>query len=621
MTAITPDQHVTHGGCNTGPLNDDPLTENELAVLLAIPRGAEKTPNATIFRLPLGPDPSQGWVDVSFSEARSIIARLAIEWKARLSAVKEDSGVGPGMTISLLVQPVVYALFHWLAFWALGCSIQLISLSLDEDSIALCLKKSGCQVAIYSGISEAQVEGIRSKFVGTMVPLSEEEQAHRLAQNNKNNQADLLLPWPEPQRPDPAIITHSSGSTGAIKLFSFSLYFYTLNTPKSQNQPDKGPNNNTPNPRPMLIFSPPYWQSFNSVLIAWLAAGIPVTFPHVLDIATLPSSEFISWVQGLDVGATLSAPRFIRDILASGSEYHISSLQALDHIFVGGSALDSSTAALAEKYKLNFTNGYGCTELGKLMATSNPPYTHLHPLPGSSPLVHPVSDPESDGSRQVQIWYSRTTSSPVSHLHAKGGVPLRFEPFPGEGPHNGELAVRIDDIFKEVRNSSENGSQVSYVYLGRSDDLIKLAGTGGWGINASAYETELISVITPYLARTKSSQWVVDGVQLFGNNRPRTALVIQLRLINQGELDNEIGQDILDHMSGLVELVNDKLKLDQYIRVNSRKRMVIVTPAGKVYGPGKDLPRLMTTHKNTLQRWRNVELFGGWLDELDYSEL
>ncbi|KAJ1306401.1 hypothetical protein OPQ81_007406 [Rhizoctonia solani] len=583
MTSIPSDQPTT-GKIYAGPLNgEDPLTESELALLLAIPHWAEKAPDVTMFRLPLGPDPTQGWVDATFGESRSIIARLAVDWKTRLSNV--------------------------------------VSLSMDDDTIALYLNKSGCQIAVHSGISDAQLEGIRSSWKGTMIRLTEDEHAHQIALNHKQGQTDSTIPWPEPRRPDPALIIHSSGSTGSAKLLPLSSYFITLGLPSPKKLEASQNDILTPDPRPILVFSPPYWASFNAALINRLATGHPTAFAHVKDIAKVSSSQFIDWPRSLGAGGSVSAPRFIRDVLVSGSESSIKLLQGMDNIAVGGSVLDESTAALAEKYKLKLINLFGATELGTMMLTTQPPFTHLRLLPGIFPLILPISGTEPDGSRQVQLWFSPSTSPRVAHLRAKGTIPLKFEPFPGEGPHKGELAVRLDDIFKEVTI----GTRVSYVYLGRSDDLIKLAGRGGWDINASTYETELTSEITSYLAsqNNETAAWTVEGIQLFGNNRPCTALVIQLCPVDHDQ--HEIGQDLLECLYNLVKLVNNKLELEPNRRVHPQKRMLVVTSHGKAYGSGagsfgEDIPRLLVTHKHTLQRWKNVEAFTSWMDGLDYSE-
>ncbi|GAB1522809.1 hypothetical protein RhiTH_005933 [Rhizoctonia solani] len=606
------------GTTYVGPLKNDPLTDDELAVLLAIPRGAEKTPNATVLRLPLGPEPSQGWVDVTFGEARAIVARLAGDWKAKLSAGTEGLGVGPGTTVCLLVQPIVHTIFHWLAFWALGWTIQLVSLTIGDKNVPNYIKKSGCRIVVYSGISEALEQRITSEIKGAVIQLSEEEHGHRLAQSIKHSQAGPVHPWPAPRRPDPAIILHSSGSTGAAKLLQFSLYFYTINFSLVGNYGIIS--KNTSDPRPFLVFSPPYWQSFGFILTNQLAAGAPVAFTHVPDIAKFPSNRFIDWVKALEVGGVICAPRFIRDILASGSEADIKYLQEMSNIVVGGSALDESTAALAEKLQLKLTNAYGTSEIGITLRTDQPPYTHLHPLPDSSPLVLPISDAEPDGSRQVQLWYTHNTSRGVAHIDAKGDIPLQFEPFPGEGPHKGEPAVTTGDIFTKVQDSSGT----AYIYLGRNDDLIKLAGNGGWDINASTYEIELTSAITSYLAsRGEVHRWTVDGIQLFGNNRPCTALVVQLSPVDQ-DPKTEIEQHLLDRISELAESVNEKLKLGPQQKVHVGKRMLVITQGGNAYGPGvhdgRDVPRLATTHKHTLQRWKNVQAFESWLDGLDYTE-
>lgn len=174
-----------------GPRDGDPLTEGELGLLLAIPHAAQATPDAMLFRLPLGPDPAMGWVDVSCAESYSIIARLAANWNTRLSEIlhkhtgKCISTIGPGTTICIFVQPVVHSLFHHLAFMALGCTIQYISLALDEDGIESNLRMSNCKIAIYSGVDEAWVNGMRARFNGEIVQLPEDQYAHRIALTEK----------------------------------------------------------------------------------------------------------------------------------------------------------------------------------------------------------------------------------------------------------------------------------------------------------------------------------------------------------------------------------------------------------------------------------------------------
>lgn len=174
----------------TGPRDDDPLTEGELSLLLAIPRAAQSTPNATLFRLPLGPDPALGWIDVTCAETYSIVSRLAAVWRTRLSELTDEVSepeVGPGTTICIVSHPPVHALFHMLAFWSLGCTVQSLSPGVSGENADAGLRQSGCKVLLHSCMSDAWVEGRKIQFKGKIVQLTEDEYAHRLAQAEKEN--------------------------------------------------------------------------------------------------------------------------------------------------------------------------------------------------------------------------------------------------------------------------------------------------------------------------------------------------------------------------------------------------------------------------------------------------
>lgn len=139
---------------SAGPADTDPLTDDELSLLLALPRAAQATPNATLFRLPRGPDPTLGWVDVTCAQAHSIVSRLASRLNTVLSDIllKRTDGkttsVGPGTTVCILVQPAMNALFHHLALWSLGCTIQYTMMSLGEALVSRYVQQSGCDIAL-----------------------------------------------------------------------------------------------------------------------------------------------------------------------------------------------------------------------------------------------------------------------------------------------------------------------------------------------------------------------------------------------------------------------------------------------------------------------------------------
>lgn len=262
------------------------------------------------------------------------------------------------------------------------------------------------------------------------------------------------------------------------------------------------------------------------------------------------------------------------------------------------------------------------SELERLLVAPRTPFTHLRPFPDAPPpLVHPISDPNPDGSRHVQLWSSISTSPILAHLIARGGVPLKLEPFPGEGPHHGEPAFNWGDVFLEVKTPL---SETAYVHLGRADDRILLSHSVRDNISASVYENELFSRLCS--GSVSSSGWVPDKVQLFGSNMECTSMVVQLRGLSQGET-RDLEDSTLQEISKAVEEVNSQLKLGPKERVHTQKRLLVVTlddATYTAYGPNSERAyaeqlQLSVTHKRTLQRWKNTQIFRPWLDGLDFS--
>lgn len=172
---------------NAGPVDADPLTNDELSLLLAIPRAAQANPNATLFRLPRGPDPTLGWVDVTCAQVHSIVSRLALRWKTVLSNImmRRTSGktanIGPGTTICILVQPVMDALFHHLALWSLGCTIQYTMLFLGDALVSRYVQQSGCDIALCSEHDLPTRKLMEQLNIGVAI-LPESEHAFNLAE-------------------------------------------------------------------------------------------------------------------------------------------------------------------------------------------------------------------------------------------------------------------------------------------------------------------------------------------------------------------------------------------------------------------------------------------------------
>ncbi|EUC55305.1 AMP-binding enzyme, partial [Rhizoctonia solani AG-3 Rhs1AP] len=625
---MSPDSSTSLHGLYSGPNENDSLTEDELTLLLATPRAAASTPNAILFRLPLGPEPSMGWVDVTCAEAHSIVARLADAWRSKLSNLlskPEDPGsgssIGPGTTICITVEPSFHGIFHLLAFWAIGCTVQFVSIA-DIGVAVDQLDESGCRVMLCSGFDDGWMKARRTEFSGAIVQLPEEEQAHNLAKAEKQRQGIVSStralfeqtevldstppPWPTPRRPTPALILQSSGTTGRPKLLRLSLYHYTIGHGDgcraylASARPEK--TSKTPFTHPRLVPVPFYWSSTFYYMFVHLTTATPMAFAYFTNILAFTPSELIDWAIAFNVGAIGCSSGIVRRIPNAAFESNAEFLRSLFLFSFTGSAVDEAQSQLFEELQLPIMNLYGSSELGRVLHASKAPYTHLRLFRGTPPpLVHPISEYAPDGSRHVELWFTPKTSPRLAHHHAHGGVLVKFEAFPGDGPHKGELAINTGDIFREltIHDNSGSGSETVYTYVGRHSDQIRLGGKAYGNIDAALFEMTLGSEINARLGRSGSYPWTLDGIQLFGNNMSSTALVIQLCLDQNLVAPDATVNDLPVHeLHESVEETNNALGFTKRRRVNVAKRMLIRTP----------------------KRWENVCKFKPWLDGLDFED-
>ncbi|KAJ1302138.1 hypothetical protein OPQ81_000967 [Rhizoctonia solani] len=625
----------------SGPKDDDPLTDDELTLLLAIPRAAVSTPDATLFRLPLGHDPLMGWIDATCAQVYHIVSRLAEIWKSRLLKLLSkpgdpvsDSSFGPGTTVCIATRPDFHGIFHLLAFWAIGCTVQFIPMQCPSVVVDQ-LNESGCKVVLYSGFDDGWVETWRKEFDGVVVQLPEEEQAHQLAKMEIQTQAGTTLPWPAPRRPTPALILQTSGTSGKPKILRMSLYYYTMELAYNCQSYLASARSNgiskTPYSHPRMAPVPFYWSSFFRYLFMHLATATPMAFVHLTNIFEFSPSQFVGWAKALDVGAIACVAGLVRQIPKATLEVHLEFFRSLFSFTFSGSSIDDNLSNLYESLKVPITNLYGTSELSRILYAPKAPYTHLRPFPDiPSPLVHPISERAPDGSRYVELWLTPAMSPRLAHQLAYGGVPMKLEPFPGNGPHNGELAVNLGDIFRELTVRNGAGSETVYIHVGRHGDQIRLGGSAFGGVNAALYEATLGSRVSACVGQSGSAAWTLDGIQLFGNNMPCTALVIQLSMDKDlvGSCEADIWNILpVQELYGLVEEANDSMRLTGCTRVHTGKRTLIMSSDGAyVHGPGSERlagsnVSLSMTHKRTLKRWENVYKLKPWLDGLDFSEL
>ncbi|KAF8676586.1 hypothetical protein RHS04_06443 [Rhizoctonia solani] len=601
-----------------GPNADDPLTDDELALLLAVPRAAESSPNSTLFRLPLGPDPTMGSIDATCAEVCSIIARLAELWQSRLPELVStrdqlcaNTPLGPGITICILAKPLCGAIFHLLAFWSIGCTIQFVSVAMEPDIIDSQLNQSGCKVVVYSGFDEKWIDERRNHFRRVFIKLPEEEESSWLIRSEKQRPTLAPPPWPTPRRPTPALVLQSSGTTGKPKLLSY------LRSKGS------GSISKNPHTHPRLVLAPPYWPSFYRSLFVHLTTATPMALPYVKGVDSLSPSRIIGWATALDVGAIAASTGLIRQIPLTAWEAHADFFRSLFDFTISGSSIDY-LAPVFERLKIPITNLYGTSELGRLLYSTEPPYSYLQPYKDAPPpLVLPISNYAPDGSRNVELWYSPRNSYHLAHYLIHGGIPLELEPFPGDGPHKGELAMNMGDVFREITIGCS--SERAYIHVGRHSDQIRLGGAALGNMNAALYENRLRSEIDNRISQLGSSPWALDAIQLFGNNMQCTSLIIQLCPSSCAPKDGP-DEALIQELHQSIEWLNEDLKLSQGKRVNVNKRTLIVTSDGAfAHGPGADSLMcsglsLSTTHKRTPKRWENVCRFKPWLDDLDFSD-
>ncbi|KAG8713589.1 hypothetical protein FRC09_018562, partial [Ceratobasidium sp. 395] len=176
----------------TQPIDTRPLSSSELKILLALPRAAEETPNAVFFKIPRGPDPTLGYVDVSCAEAADIVSRLAATWEARLSNLGIIQNQDTRPTVAIAVEPGVHAFFHHLAFWAMGCCVQYIDTGLEPKIFGAILKSGDPAVLIFSGGNTGELaHEIEKELRIPIIELSGEERAINLATKEKAGAHEL----------------------------------------------------------------------------------------------------------------------------------------------------------------------------------------------------------------------------------------------------------------------------------------------------------------------------------------------------------------------------------------------------------------------------------------------
>ncbi|KAG8718168.1 hypothetical protein FRC09_013064 [Ceratobasidium sp. 395] len=627
-----------------------PLSQLELAILLALPRAASKSPDSVLFKIPHSDNPNLGFVDTTCSEAASIVARLAHTWDSRLTEtlgapLKEKDGV----VIAIASEPAVHAWFHHLAFWALGCGVQYFNANFEPGVIDNLLKQGGCSAILCSGDTlEASMRDCAQRLGIPAITLQEEEYANNLAKREKEGTQGAAPPWPTPRRPTPSVVIHSSATTNAPKLLRFPLQYWAMDLEIHLKRRAQAAQSSKPAQPPpdlkttRLLIYPLFWMTSMKILLLHLVSQTPLALVNKADISKLSGAEILDWAVASKTDHLFTMAPQAREMLRLAFDENGSpkdpnwaaALSRLESMAVTGTNVDQELSDLFVKCNIKATNTFGNSELGGLLSGSRPPYNYLRPTPGApSPLIMPydhdtklsTTDGQLTHPRTVQFWTLVSTHPHLSHNLVQGNMPVDIEPYPGPGPEHGQPAVKWGDLFHELHvpldSPAADGSttEVVYVHVGRENDYI---GTSdGRGLSAFEVEAAISQVLETDLQRIDG--WSLDAVQVFGSDRPHTAAVVQLRRDEDRTFSTE---QVVSVVQKAIVDTNEKLKLPESIRIDAYSRLLIISSAGERIGPsptkteGKATTKpdgtLALTHKRTIQRWKNNQTFGEWLDEV-----
>ncbi|KAG9127067.1 hypothetical protein FRC07_000790 [Ceratobasidium sp. 392] len=628
---------------------DGPLSQLELAILLALPRAASTSPDSVLFKVPHNDDPKLGFVDTTCSEAASIVARLAHIWDARLSdtlgvPIKEKEGI----VVAIGCQPTVHAWFHHLAFWALGCGVQYFNTNFEQSVIDNLLKQGGCSVILCAGNRiEGSMHDCGQRLGIPAIALLEEEYAINLAKREQAGGQGAAPPWPAPRRPTPSVVIHSSASTNAPKLLRFPFQYWatdleTFMKRRAQAAQATGPSQPPPSAKSTrILIYPLFWMTSMKILLLHLVTQSPLALANKVDISSLSGAEILDWLVASKTDHLFTMAPQAREMLRlafdedgkpKSSEW-AAALSRLESVAITGTNVDQELSDLFVKCNVKATNTFGSSELGGILTGARPPYNYLRPTPGA-PLTlitpyddtkHNTNEDQSAHARTVQMWTLVSTHAHLSQNLVQGHMPVDIQPYPGPGPEHGQPAVKWGDLFYEIRvpldSPAPDGSttELVYVHIGRENDYI---GTSdGKGLSAFEVEAAITRILETELQRTGG--WTLDAVQVFGSDRPHTAAVVQL------QRDGDQGYSTEQLVSAVQKAVidaNEKLELPESIRIDAYNRLLIISSTGERIGPSptksegkvamKPNSTLALTHKRTIQRWKNNQRFETWLDEV-----
>ncbi|CEH12627.1 AMP-dependent synthetase/ligase [Ceraceosorus bombacis] len=471
-----------------------------------------------------------------------IVAHLAQHYAPLVEQLEESNRL-----VAIYCQPPIHAFFHHFALWALGVGVLFLDQNLDA-----CLRHdliAPAQAILYcthvQSPKDAQwVEALQVKHKWQLHPQQHGALAMAQWAQQQQQQESIDVPeWPRTiKMPHPALVNHTSASTGVPKHCFTAIHFWSRGLKRTAMaflgaQADTLPTQL--HQRGRLLTTNCFFFTYTAYITLQWIVGQPVIVPHPADGKTCTPTEWLETIALSDAAHFGTYPTVAEEMvrIARGNARYQAALRKLDSLAVMGAPVEPHLDALFRDFGIKQVhNIYGVSEFGRVMSSKSPPMRldALAAGPGSNHLVFTPLPPSSDNDKQTteteyQAWSIIERNPKLQANIQQGGIHVKVEPFAGPGADHGKPCINLADLFVRLPDAPGQ-TEPFWKLVGRSSDVIVYANT--LSANASALEAKLAKCL-----RDRSPRDTVTAVQVLGHGKPWSACLIQSprpELLGQG---------------------------------------------------------------------------------------
>ncbi|MDH3051982.1 amino acid adenylation domain-containing protein [Gordonia alkanivorans] len=382
----------------------------------------------------------------------------------RLARILIDRGVGPGVTVALLLPRGRYSVATQLAVLLAGGAYVPIDPALPDDRLSYLLDDSAVDLGIVGPGGRARLDGLNSlcEWIGfdddLVVAAYRDASAHPIAD------ADRLRPL---HVDDPAYVIYTSGSTGAPK--GVVVSHRGLASFADEQIRRYGVRSGS---RTIHFASPSFDAAVLETLLA-LASGATMVIvpPHIYG-----GGELAALLREQRITHAFLTPAALATLPADA--HGPGGLDDLDTVIVGGEACPPDLVARWGTGRRRMFNAYGPTEATVMATLAGPldptePVTIGGPITGTTAIVldhrlQPVPAGATGelylGGAGVALGYHRRQALTASRFVADPWGPA------------GARMYRTGDLVRWRRTGGGEGAAFRLDYLGRADRQVKIRG-------------------------------------------------------------------------------------------------------------------------------------------------